>query len=58
MLEDKKWDDSTILTIISDQKENPFTVKETTESLDADWEATTDVLNKNDAYRELLDAWH
>lgn len=57
MLEDKRWDDSTILTIISDQRENPFTVKETTESLDTDWEATTEVLNKNDAYRELLDAW-
>ena len=57
MLENKKWDENTLLTVISDQRENPFTVKETTESLDADWDGTTEVLNSTDAYRELLDAW-
>lgn len=57
MLEKKAWDDSTLLTIISDQRQNPFMVKETTESLDADWEATADVLNKNDSLRELLGNW-
>lgn len=57
MLENKQWDENTLLTVISDQRENPFMLKETTESLDADWDATTEVLNKNDAYRELLGAW-
>jgi len=57
MLEKKAWDDSTLLTIISDQRQNPFIVKETTESLDADWEATAEVLNKNDSLRELLGNW-
>lgn len=57
MLEKKAWDDNTLLTIISDQRQNPFIVKETTESLDADWEATADVLNKNDSLRELLGNW-
>jgi superfamily II DNA/RNA helicase len=57
MLEDKKWDENTVLTIISDQKENPFTLKETTESLDADWETTAEVLNQKDAFRELLAGW-
>jgi hypothetical protein len=32
-------------------------VKETTESLEADWEATTEVLNSIDAYNELLSGW-
>ena len=57
MLENKKWDDNTLLTIISDQRDNPFIIKETTESLDADWDSTTEVLNRTDAYRELLDGW-
>jgi len=57
MLEDKEWDENTLLTVISDQRENPFVVKETLESLDADWDDTTEVLNSTDAYRELLDAW-
>jgi hypothetical protein len=57
MLEKKAWDDSTLLTIISDQRQNPFIVKETTESLDADWEATAEVLNTNDSLKELLGNW-
>jgi Helicase conserved C-terminal domain len=57
MLENKKWDDQTLLTVISDQRENPFVMKETTESLDADWDGTTEILNSTDAYRELLDGW-
>jgi superfamily II DNA or RNA helicase len=57
MLEDRAWDDDTILTVIAERKQNPFTVKETTESLEADWDATADVLNGNVAYRMLLDGW-
>jgi superfamily II DNA/RNA helicase len=57
MLENKKWDDQTLLTVISDQRENPFVIKETIESLDADWDSTTEILNRHDAYRELLDGW-
>jgi hypothetical protein len=57
MLENKQWDEQTLLTVISDQRENPFVVKETTESLDADWDNTTEVLNRNDAYRELIEGW-
>lgn len=57
MLEDKAWDENTVLTLIAERQQNPFTVKETTESLDADWEATAEVLNQNEAYRELLAGW-
>ncbi len=57
MLEKREWDDNTLLTIISDQRANPFEIKETTESLDADWDSTTEVLNRTDAYRELVAGW-
>lgn len=57
MLEDREWDENAVLTIIAERQQNPFTVKETTESLDADWEATAEVLNQTEAYRELLDGW-
>jgi superfamily II DNA or RNA helicase len=57
MLEDRTWDENKVLTIIAERQQNPFTVKETTESLDADWEATAEVLNQNEAYRELLAGW-
>jgi len=33
MLDDQKWDQDTVLQVISDQTKNPFTLKETTESL-------------------------
>lgn len=57
MLEDKKWNENTLFNIISDRKENPFTIKETSESLDTDWESTEEVLNQIDVYRELLGGW-
>ena len=57
MLEDRAWDENTILTIITERRKNPFTVKETTESLDTDWEATAEVLNRNVAFQELLGGW-
>lgn len=55
MLENTQLNEQTLLTVISDQRENPFVVKETTESLDADWDVTTEVLNQTDAYRELVE---
>ena len=57
MLEDKEWDENTVLTVIAEREQNPFTVKETTESLDADWDDTAEVLNQADAIRELLMSW-
>ncbi|MFH7321603.1 helicase-related protein [Desulfurivibrio sp. D14AmB] len=57
MLNDKQWDENTVLTVIADRERNPFSVKETTESLDADWDATAEVLNQADALRVLLATW-
>ena len=57
MLQDKEWNENTVLTITTDQQQNPFTIKETMESLDADWDGTAEVLNQIDAFRELLCGW-
>lgn len=57
MLQEKEWDENTVLTIITDQQQNPFTIKETMESLDADWDSTVEVLNQIDAFQELLCSW-
>ncbi len=57
MLEDKQWDENTVLTVIAEREQNPFTLKETTESLDADWDNTSEVLNQADAMRELMGGW-
>jgi hypothetical protein len=57
MLMDKEWDENTVLTIIAEQQQNPFTLKETMESLDADWNSTAEVLNQAGILRELLCGW-
>ncbi len=57
MLENKSWNDQPLLTVIHDRNRNPFALKETTESLETDWEETTEVLNSTAAYHELLDPW-
>lgn len=57
MLEDKQWDENTVLTIISDQQKNPFIIKETIESIDVDWENTSEVLNQTDTMLELMAGW-
>lgn len=57
MLDDKAWDENTVLTIIAERQQNPFTLKETTESLDVDWDGTAEVLNQNMAFAELVNGW-
>jgi len=57
MLEDRAWDENAVLNIITERQQNPFTVKETTESLDADWEAAAEILNQIEVHRELLGGW-
>jgi superfamily II DNA/RNA helicase len=57
MLEDKEWDENTVLTVIAEREQNPFTMEETTESLDAERDDTAEVLNQSDAIRELMGGW-
>ena len=56
MLDDQEWNQHTVLQVISDQTKNPFTLKETTESLSADWKETAEVLNQSVVMREFTGA--
>jgi hypothetical protein len=49
--------DQTVLTLIAERDETPFTLKETTQSLDADWDATAEVLNQIETYQTMLTSW-
>jgi len=57
MLDDKEWDENTILTVIAEREQNPFTLKETVESIDSDWDNTAEVLNQSDLAKMLLSTW-
>ncbi len=57
MLEDRAWDEQTVLTLIAERDDNPFTLKETTQTLDADWDATAEVLNQLETYQAMLTSW-
>ena len=59
MLDEKEWDDNTVLQVIAgrEQNQNPFTLKETTESLSTDWEDTAEVLNQAIVMREFMGGW-
>jgi len=57
MLDDREWDNNTVLKVIADRKDNPFTLKETTESLSADWDGTAEVLNQAVVMREFIGGW-
>ena len=57
MLDEKEWDDHTVLQVIADREQNPFTLKETTESLSTDWEDTAKVLNQAVVMREFVGGW-
>jgi hypothetical protein len=57
MLEDRAWDDQTVLTLIAEHDTNPFTLKETTQTLDAEWDATAEVLNQIETYQTMLTSW-
>jgi len=57
MLDEKEWDDHTVLQVIAEREQNPFTLKETTESLSTDWEDTAKVLNQAVVMREFVGGW-
>ena len=57
MLDEKEWDDHTVLQVIADREQNPFTLKETTESLSTDWEDTAEVLNQAVIMGEFIGSW-
>jgi len=57
MLDEKEWDNHTVMRVIADREQNPFTLKETTESLATDWEDAAEVLNQAVVMREFAGSW-
>ncbi len=57
MLADKQWDDRRITNLIANRKENPFTLKETEESVVEDWDNVEEILNRMKALEVLHYGW-
>jgi hypothetical protein len=43
--------------MVTGEARSPFTVKETYEYLDEEWESTAEVLNSKETMREFMQAW-
>jgi len=57
MLENKKLEESDLVKYISDSPKSPFALKETKEQLEADWEATSEVLNAKETTLLFMKGW-
>ena len=57
MLENREIQESDLVMLVSDQEISPFSVKETYEYLDDDWENTAEVLNSREAMAVFLNGW-
>lgn len=57
MLEKRELSESDLVTLVSDQETSPFSVKETYEYLDEEWENTAEVLNSREAISVFLNGW-
>lgn len=57
VLNDKAWDNNTVLQIIADRAQNPFTMRETTEFLTSDWEDSAEVRSRNVLHQGFLSGW-
>jgi len=57
MLENREVLESDLVKLISDQEISPFSVKETYEYLDEEWENTAEVLNSREAISVFLNGW-
>ncbi|MEI6315414.1 MAG: hypothetical protein WCO89_11130 [Syntrophus sp. (in: bacteria)] len=57
MLENREVHESDLLKLLSDQEISPFSVKETYEYLDEEWENTAEVLNSREAISVFLNEW-
>ncbi len=57
MLENREIMESDLVTLVSDKEISPFSVKETYEYLDEEWENTAEVLNSREAISVFLNGW-
>lgn len=57
MLENRAFNESDLVKIVSEDSRSPFIVKETYEYLDEEWESTAEVLNSQEAMKVFLEGW-
>jgi superfamily II DNA/RNA helicase len=57
MLEKRELSESDLVTLVSDQEISPFSVKETYEYLEEEWENTAEVLNSREAIAVFMNSW-
>ena len=57
MLENRAVTENDLVKYLSAEASSPFTLKETYEYLDEDWECTSEVLNSREAVSVFLQGW-
>ena len=57
MMENRELNESDLIQIVTGEAQSPFSVKETYEYLDEEWENTAEVLNSNEAIKVFLEGW-
>jgi len=57
MLEDRALSENDLVIMVTGQPQSPFTIKETYEYLDEEWETTAEVLNSREAFNIFLKGW-
>jgi hypothetical protein len=57
MLENREVSKSDLVTFVQTEERSPFTVKETYEFLDEEWENTQEVLNSREAITAFMQSW-
>ena len=57
MLENRAMTENDLVKMVNDEAQSPFTVKETYEYLDEEWENTAEVLNSKEAMNVFFEGW-
>ena len=57
MLEHRALTENDLIQMVTGEARSPFTLKETYEYLDEEWETTAEVLNSNEAMSVFLESW-
>ena len=57
MLENRELSEGDLVKLVTGEHKSPFTVKETYEYLDEEWESTAEVLNSREAISVFLQSW-
>jgi hypothetical protein len=57
MLEHRALTENDLVQMVTGEARSPFTVKETYEYLNEDWETTAEVLNSRETMKLFLEPW-